>query len=69
MPIVTAPHESIDAIEAERYLALNAADPESSPEAVFERQWALTESRTVRSRASHALFAQLSRWCERLLAE
>ena len=35
------PHESIDAIEAERYLALNAVDLESSPEAVFERQWAL----------------------------
>ena len=36
-----APHESIDAIDAERYLALNATDLESSPEAVFERQWAL----------------------------
>ena len=36
-----APHDSIDAIDAERYLALNAADLESSPEAVFERQWAL----------------------------
>jgi RNA polymerase sigma-70 factor (ECF subfamily) len=35
------PHESIDAIDAERYLALNAGDLESSPEAVFERQWAL----------------------------
>jgi RNA polymerase sigma-70 factor (ECF subfamily) len=34
-------HESIDAIDAERYLALNARDLESSPEAVFERQWAL----------------------------
>ena len=34
-------HESIDAIAAERYLALNAADLESSPEAVFEHQWAL----------------------------
>jgi len=35
------PHESIDAIDAERYLALNAGDLESSPEMVFERQWAL----------------------------
>jgi RNA polymerase sigma-70 factor (ECF subfamily) len=34
-------HESIDTIDAERYLALNAPDLESSPEAVFERQWAL----------------------------
>jgi len=34
-------HESIDAIQAERYLALNASDVESSPDAVFERQWAL----------------------------
>jgi len=34
-------HESIEAIDAERHLALNAADLESSPEAVFERQWAL----------------------------
>jgi RNA polymerase sigma factor (sigma-70 family) len=33
--------ESIEALDAERYLALNATDPESSPEAVFERQWAL----------------------------
>ena len=33
--------ESLDAIDAERYLELNAADLESSPEAVFERQWAL----------------------------
>ena len=36
-----ARHESLDAIEAERYLSLNAGDMESSPEAVFERQWAL----------------------------
>jgi RNA polymerase sigma factor (sigma-70 family) len=35
------PHESIDAIDAERYLAMNASDLESSPEMVFERQWAL----------------------------
>jgi hypothetical protein len=31
----------MDATDAERYLALNASDLESSPEAVFERQWAL----------------------------
>jgi RNA polymerase sigma-70 factor (ECF subfamily) len=36
-----ARHESIDAVDAERRLALNAADRESSPEAVFERQWAV----------------------------
>jgi RNA polymerase sigma factor (sigma-70 family) len=33
--------ESLEALDAERYLALNATDPESSPEAVFERHWAL----------------------------
>ena len=33
--------ESLDAIDAERYLELNATDLESSPDAVFERQWAL----------------------------
>jgi len=51
-----APHESIDAIEAERYLALNATDPESSPEAVFERQWALrvTERALERLRRGYA---------------
>jgi RNA polymerase sigma-70 factor (ECF subfamily) len=36
-----AKHESIDALDAERYLALNAADRDSSPEAIFERHWAL----------------------------
>jgi RNA polymerase sigma-70 factor (ECF subfamily) len=35
------PRESLEAVDAERYLALNATDPDSSPEAVFERQWAL----------------------------
>ena len=51
-----APHESMDAIEAERYLALNASDPESSPEAVFERQWALrvTERALERLRRTYA---------------
>jgi RNA polymerase sigma-70 factor (ECF subfamily) len=51
-----APHESIDAIEAERYLALNATDTESSPEAVFERQWALrvTERALERLRRDYA---------------
>ena len=33
--------QSLDAIDGERYLELNATDAESSPEAVFERQWAL----------------------------
>jgi RNA polymerase sigma factor (sigma-70 family) len=36
-----AKHESIDTMDAERHLALNAADLESSPDAVFERHWAL----------------------------
>jgi RNA polymerase sigma-70 factor (ECF subfamily) len=35
------PHEPIDAVDAERCLASSSTDPESSPEAVFERQWAL----------------------------
>src|SRR5215207_197856 len=35
------PHESIDRIDAERYFTLNAADRDASPEAVFERHWAL----------------------------
>lgn len=35
------PHESLDAVEAEGAVALMAADGESSPEAMFERQWAL----------------------------
>lgn len=34
-------HDSIDAIDAEHHLALTATDLESSPEAIFERQWAL----------------------------
>ena len=34
-------HESLDALEVERSVALMAADGESSPEALFERQWAL----------------------------
>lgn len=37
----SAPHQSIDAIDAERQLSLSAQDRASSPEAVFERQWAL----------------------------
>ena len=37
----TTKHESIDTIDAERCLALNAPDRASSPEAVFEWQWAL----------------------------
>jgi RNA polymerase sigma factor (sigma-70 family) len=34
-------HESIDAIDAERYFVVNGADRDGSPEAAFERQWAL----------------------------
>jgi RNA polymerase sigma-70 factor (ECF subfamily) len=50
------PHESIDATDAERDLALNAGDPESSPEAVFERQWALrvTERALDRLKSDYA---------------
>jgi DNA-directed RNA polymerase specialized sigma24 family protein len=35
------PHQSIDAIESERLPLLSALDQESSPDAVFERHWAL----------------------------
>jgi RNA polymerase sigma-70 factor (ECF subfamily) len=35
------PHESIDAHREERALALDPTDHEASPEAAFERQWAL----------------------------
>ena len=53
-------HESIDAIDAERHLALNAADLESSPEAVFERQWALrvTERALERLKGDYAARGQ-----------
>ena len=53
-------HESIDAIDAERHLALNAADLESSPEAVFERQWALrvTERALERLKCNYAARGQ-----------
>jgi len=47
-----ARHVSIDAIEAERYLALNADDLESSPEAAFERQWALRVTERALERLS-----------------
>jgi RNA polymerase sigma-70 factor (ECF subfamily) len=50
------PHESIDAIDAERYFVLTATHRESSPEAVFERQWALrvTERALERLRRDYA---------------
>jgi RNA polymerase sigma-70 factor (ECF subfamily) len=35
------PHEPIDYEKAERSLGFAVSDPESSPDAVFERQWAL----------------------------
>ena len=50
------PHESIDAIEADRPLRVLAADANSSPEAVFERHWALNvvDRALERLRASYA---------------
>ena len=53
-------HESIDTIDAERCLALNAADLASSPEAVFERHWALriTERALERLKADYAARGQ-----------
>ena len=36
-----ARHESIEAIEADRYPVLSAQDQEASPDVVFERHWAL----------------------------
>ena len=51
-----ARHESIEAIEAERYPMLNAHDQESSPDVVFERHWALnlTERALERVQADYA---------------
>jgi hypothetical protein len=51
-----APHESIEAIHAERYPLLNAHDQDSSPDVVFERHWALnlTERALERVRAEYA---------------
>jgi RNA polymerase sigma factor (sigma-70 family) len=49
-------HESVDVIDAERGPTLNAQDLESSPEAVFERQWALelTERALEKLRSEYA---------------
>ncbi len=51
-----AHHESIDEIEADRHPLLSAHDRESSPDAVFERHWALnlTERAMERVRADYA---------------
>jgi RNA polymerase sigma factor (sigma-70 family) len=49
-------HESIDGTEADRNPSLSALDRESSPDAVFERHWALnvTERAMERVRADYA---------------
>ncbi len=49
-------HESIDAVDADRYPLLNAHDQESSPDVVFERHWALnlTERALERVQADYA---------------
>ncbi len=49
-------HQSIDGIAADRDPSLSARDQESSPEAVFERHWALnvTERSLERVRAEYA---------------
>jgi RNA polymerase sigma factor (sigma-70 family) len=51
-----AHHESIDAIAPDRQLRLTAHDQESSPDAVYERHWALnlTERALERVRADYA---------------
>jgi RNA polymerase sigma-70 factor (ECF subfamily) len=51
-----ASHESIDRMEADRNPSLSAHDRESSPDAVFERHWALTvtERAMERVRADYA---------------
>jgi RNA polymerase sigma factor (sigma-70 family) len=51
-----APHESIDGTEADRHPLLSAHDQDSSPDAVFERHWALnvTERAMERVRAEYA---------------
>jgi RNA polymerase sigma factor (sigma-70 family) len=49
-------HHSIDEADAERHASLSAHDRESSPEAVFERHWALnvTERAMERVRTDYA---------------
>jgi RNA polymerase sigma-70 factor (ECF subfamily) len=53
-------HQSIDGIDADRNPSLRARDQDSSPEAVFERHWALnvTERAMKRVRAEYASRAQ-----------
>jgi RNA polymerase sigma-70 factor (ECF subfamily) len=55
-----APHESIEALAAERCPSLNAQDHESSPEVVFERHWALnlTERALERLRTEYGARGQ-----------
>jgi RNA polymerase sigma factor (sigma-70 family) len=60
-------HVSIDLVDTERQLAGDAADPQYSPEAAFERQWAIrlmeravdTLGREYAARRQQSLFARL----------
>ena len=53
-------HQSLDGIDADRHVSLGARDPDSSPEAVFERHWALNvaERALERVRAEYAARGQ-----------
>jgi RNA polymerase sigma-70 factor (ECF subfamily) len=46
-------HEPIDAAEAERQFALEAPVRDASPEAVFERQWAIATTERAMVRLAH----------------
>jgi RNA polymerase sigma factor (sigma-70 family) len=43
-------HQSIDALDAERHFTLEAAAAQASPEAAFERQWAVTTTERAMAR-------------------
>jgi RNA polymerase sigma factor (sigma-70 family) len=58
-------HESIDLVETERHLALEAAHSQYSPEAAFERQWAVR----LMERAVEALGREYSARRQRSLFE
>jgi DNA-directed RNA polymerase specialized sigma24 family protein len=62
-----APHDPIDLAATERHLALETSDPLASPEAAFERQWAIRIAeraieqlgRDYAARGQRAIFEQL----------
>ena len=55
-----APHDSIDVVDAERQIVQEELDPQFSPEAAFERHWALRimERAVERLAAEYALRGQ-----------